>query len=371
MKVSFFRNFLIGESISHSTPVKELINLQQCYALVVRNEIDKAYSLAMKTQAEDEYSSGELSGLLGLLYEKKRNLSEAFYYYSMAANSFSKSNSSAAFWGYFKAAEMADKLGFLKLSLFFLSKAEIFCVSLVQHAKWCELRLRLSTELRNEHEVFEDIGETLCNVSNFENTHYKDLIITCGNALSFVGCQDLACELLGKSAVLFSSKDFNFYFHLLLARYLSLGVSLKDENIFRKKLDPELALKWQIISSLLSGDLNKSNDLWSKLAQLSPTTYASNYQILKTSERKGLWGEALQIILRQAQSLYLKRLSGNYSLVAEMLIRNPCTKGEIIEKIWKNEKKFDDRFHKLIERIRHKCPLFKIILKNGYYTAHF
>lgn len=167
-------------------------------------------------------------------------------------------------------------------------------------------------------------------------------------------CETLLEELKGCKSNYFRGRvSFRIYLLSCFKENKKLGqmpLGVKNSN--------EYQLKWDIIKSVQTGDVELANERWSQLCEMFPEVYAPNFKCKRASDEKALFYAYLQRYLKKDcfDPAVFKKLKGSnlqklYQLLATSAV--PLRKEYIIEQIWGcYEPEYDNRFYLLVKRLK-------------------
>lgn len=125
----------------------------------------------------------------------------------------------------------------------------------------------------------------------------------------------------------------------------------------------EYTTKWEVIKNLQQGDQLNAKKYWKKLQELFPEIYDNDFEIKNKSDQKSLFATYLKKQFIKPTPLPIDSCprDSKLSQLLELLVtsQTPQRKEDLIEKIWKTSyhPSFDNRFYKLIERLKKEFNL--------------
>ena len=161
----------------------------------------------------------------------------------------------------------------------------------------------------------------------------------------------------------------------VLRNLISESSHLVEANIPESvQTNQEHTLQWKILESLQNGDLSNAQELWTKLVELIPQKFAENFKTINSSDMKTVFMTAV-LYLRKSDPQKNKvqtaiNLEGKQKSLVELLMNSEIhlRKEEIIERLWniKYDPAYDNRFYKLINRIRKEADVKIVVVSNTY-----
>ncbi len=136
------------------------------------------------------------------------------------------------------------------------------------------------------------------------------------------------------------------------------------------KTNAEFSLKWKLIQSLQSGDVEKAKQQWKDLCQMFPDLYRPEFLESDLCEIKSLFIQVIEGFRSKAGEEISVNLSPKLQSLYELLrnSKTPLRKEYLITQIWKSEysPKFDQRFYELIRRFKEVTSLDLRSIGGGY-----
>jgi tetratricopeptide (TPR) repeat protein len=141
------------------------------------------------------------------------------------------------------------------------------------------------------------------------------------------------------------------------------------------RTNEEYFLRWEVLSSLQSGETHRAELAWGKLVELFPLRFRPGFETVKEADEKMLFMKALRSVMRTPRVVESEdlQITGKAKELFYLLQRAkaPLRKEELIEKLWAcpYEPSLDNRFYKVMGRLRKQKGVKVEVILNAYRLA--
>ncbi len=135
----------------------------------------------------------------------------------------------------------------------------------------------------------------------------------------------------------------------------------------------EYGLKWKLLDSLISGDIEAAKNLWHDLHLFLPELHQKAFLSFHPNEEKKLFGQVLLSLKRPMADPLKEPLDGRLAELYSLLVTSPVPlrKEYLIQEIWKIKysPSYDGRFYDLMKRLKKMIGADIRAVKRGYFLA--
>lgn len=349
-------------------------NLLQARLLIKNQRFTEALHLLQKLNPQDRiFFAGERFFLLGQAYFHLGEWQKA-YTANLEAQTFYANclDRRGLFLSHYNASVDSQRLGLKDLSIFHLEKAQTLAQEgaeegLILRAKACEY------SRSGQHDLaLIAVEQAFDKMAVLPLSDQQNLLAVSPGIYFKAGLWQKSFELLGKLLHKKNNpENARIQFEHALLRSLIKKSALGTAPRLVQK-SAEHALMWNILRSMQVGDKTQTQALWKKLCERRPLTFTADLRCLDASEEKGIFMTALKkrLVLPQAVLTNIPARKSKMKLLYQVLAEQnaPLRKEEIIEKVWNTpyHPDLDQRFYKLIERLKKECQL-NIINRHAAY----
>lgn len=310
-----------------------------------------------------EFLNAEKNLLMATAFSNLGEMENSFLYNSRAQEGYRISEDQRGYFlSTYNLSVDAGNLGLKKISNELLAKAGILAIKfeeklLIHRARACAL----SAE-RNYAQAFQEIliANFLCQSADHTHTNKLDVLtfkVVASDIFFRAGHLDDAEKILAevRNEKLLKPKA-RVFFNIAILKFLKGNkLSTMPKHVAESN---EYSLKWNLISTLESGDISTARIFWRDLVKLFPNNFKDDFEAASKFDEESLFFSAIASIKRRTQDApAIELLAGSKMETLHLCLsqsKTPLRKEELIESIWKRayDPSYDSRFYKLVQRLK-------------------